>query len=320
MSGLFDDAGNASAIGTGLLGGGLPAVVQEATVVVRAPVGTTLESIPDPHPPLGDGPLTPEEEQELAACKAGLNHLQDAFWVAGKCVETMGTGNLTRGSGYKTYEEFLWEEFEISKSQAYRLLAEWRTGEALAAMGWRPRESQVRALTDVIRDASPSTAVAVYDAVARTEGKVTADLLKKVVRQLPPLAGDAAPSYVHKVVQGALRPGKPEGSDSQVPGQRAGSADGSESTPAVQGSAVTAPQAEPTSEPEAEPSEVMSPEVVALIATLAELKDTTKRLSKAAVRRALDTAPEQAEQLIADIKTQLNRLGGIVAAKPSKTE
>ena len=41
----------------GLLGGGLPAVLQDATVVVRAPVGTTLESIPAPRPPAGEDEL-----------------------------------------------------------------------------------------------------------------------------------------------------------------------------------------------------------------------------------------------------------------------
>ncbi|CAM5670818.1 hypothetical protein SANTM175S_02693 [Streptomyces antimycoticus] len=52
MGDLFDaddDAGTAR-LGTGLMGGGLPAIHQQAAVVIKAPVGTTLASIPGPAP------------------------------------------------------------------------------------------------------------------------------------------------------------------------------------------------------------------------------------------------------------------------------
>jgi hypothetical protein len=321
MTGLFDDDHGAGAgIGSGLMGGGLPAVIQQAAVVVKAPVGTTLDTIPDPHPPLSDGPLSPEEEQELAACRAGVNHLQDAFWVAGKSLETMARANLARESGYATYEEFLWETFEISKSTAYRLMQEWRVGEQLAAMGWRPRESHVRELTDIIKVAGDETAVAVYDTVARESGKVTADLLKQVVRKLPPLTAGQPPAKVQKVVQQAIRPQR------QLPEQRPSTDDAAaaEPVPADPGEEETnearADQRAPEpsgGQEQAREVPARLPEVATLLDVLGELKETSRRLSKAGVRRALEAAPEEAEPLVDAIKDQLNKLERVVAVRPS---
>ncbi|MFE2716582.1 hypothetical protein ACFXKI_32645 [Streptomyces mirabilis] len=120
MAGFDDDevegAGGAGAVGTGLLGGGLTAVVQAASVVVKAPVGTTLDSIPNPRPPAGDGDLTPKEREALVACKAGMNNLQAAFWVAGKSLETMKTGNLHRNEGIPNFADYVMDTWEVSES------------------------------------------------------------------------------------------------------------------------------------------------------------------------------------------------------------
>ncbi|GDY49279.1 hypothetical protein SANT12839_101610 [Streptomyces antimycoticus] len=187
MGDLFDadDAVGVSHAGTGLMGGGLPAIHQEATVVIKAPVGTTLDSIPSPQPPAGDGELTEAEEATFEACKAGMNNLHNAFWIAGKALETMKTGELHRKSGIPNFADFVWANWEVSESQAQRLMGEWRMGEALAALGWSPRESQVRELVDIAKQSGPKAAVSVYDAVARTGQRVTARALKQVVQRLP---------------------------------------------------------------------------------------------------------------------------------------
>lgn len=50
-----DEPGTPQTTGTGLMGRGYPGVVQDASVVIKAPVGTTLESIPLPAPQQAKG-------------------------------------------------------------------------------------------------------------------------------------------------------------------------------------------------------------------------------------------------------------------------
>ncbi|MFD1277888.1 hypothetical protein ACFQ51_55815 [Streptomyces kaempferi] len=122
-----------------------------------------------------------------------MNNLQTAFWVAGKSLETMKTGNLHRNEGVPNFGDYVMDTWEVSESQAHRLMDAWRIGEALAAMSWMPREAQIRELTDVRNESGDQAAVAVYDTVARSVRRVTAKLLSEVVRELPPLPRQASP-------------------------------------------------------------------------------------------------------------------------------
>jgi hypothetical protein len=293
--GLFDDdePGAAPTAAVGLLGGGLSAVAQDATVIVQAPAGTTLDTIPVPHDPFGDGELSLQEEQEFAACQAGMDNLHRAFWVAGKSLEAMSRGNLHRNSGTPNFAEYVWKNWEIAESQAYRLMAEWRIGEELVSLGWRPRESQIRELTDIAGAAGPDAAVAVYDAVARDGGGVTAKALRSVVKQLPPLDSQASPARVHQIVGQLLHEQRQGGTPASVK-----AAPAADSAAGATGQDQNAGAEQPT----------RSADVKALTDALSELQETAKLLTQAGVRRALTESPEEAGQLVSEIKQVLNRM------------
>ncbi|MDQ0904193.1 hypothetical protein QFZ22_000178 [Streptomyces canus] len=332
MPGAFDDDPTDTAVRPkGLLGGGFPAMLQEANVVVRAPVGTTLESIPAPRPPAGEGQLTPDEEKAFEACKAGVDNLHKAFWIAGKSLETMATGNLHRNSGHPNFADYVRYTWDISESQVYRLIDEWRIGEALSQLGWHPRESQVRELTDIKASAGDKAAVAVYDAVARTGKRVTANLLKDVARRLPPLTPEATQAEIGHMVRGILSPPPaPQGSSDTKPGPDAGAGtDGERSVSAVVSgpdgpvhniTTVGGQENSPIGESSQQASlpngsAGNSADLDRLNETLALLREAERGLSKPAVRRALEADPATAATVLSEIDSTLNKLGRTVAVR-----
>ncbi|EST18021.1 hypothetical protein [Streptomyces roseochromogenus] len=326
--GAFDDDPTDATRPKGLLGNGLPTVLQEATVVVKAPVGTTLESIPAPRPPAAEGELTPEEEKTFEACKAGMDNLHKAFWIAGKSLETMATGNLHRNSGHPNFADFVWVHWEISESQTYRLMDEWRIGEALSQMGWHPRESQVRKLVDIKNAAGNTAAVAVYDAVARTGKRVTASLLEDVARRLPPLTPDSSPVEIGQMVRGILAP-PPPAPEPATDNEPAGDTGGAQSDPAVVNgtegpvhniTTIGGNPDSPIGESGAQASDskgsaVKSVDLERLNETLALLREAERGISKPAVRRALEAEPAAAAALLAEIESSLNKIGRTVAVR-----
>lgn len=332
MTGAFDDDPTDNAARPkGLLGGGLPTVFQEATVVVKAPVGTTLESIPAPRPPAGEGELNPEEEKALEACKAGMDNLHKAFWIAGKSLETMATGSLHRTSGHPNFADFVWVNWEISESQTYRLMDEWRIGEALSQMGWHPRESQVRELVDIKSAAGDRAAVAVYDAVARMGQRVTARLLGDVARRLPPLTPDSSPAEIGQMVRDILAPPAPRSepaSDLKSSGGATGELSSNASSNGSGGpvhtiTAVGGNTNSPIGESSAQPSNTNgsatnSQDLERLNEALALLREAARSISKPGVRRALEQDPQTANAVLDEIDTNLNKIGRAVAVQRSK--
>ncbi|GAA2523228.1 hypothetical protein [Streptomyces longisporus] len=328
MSGAFDDDPTDTAVRPkGLLGSGLPGVLQEANVVVKAPVGTTLESIPAPRPPASEGELTPDEEKTFQACRAGMDNLHKAFWIAGKSLETMATGNLHRNSGHPNFADFVWVSWEISESQVYRLMDEWRIGEALSQMGWHPRESQVRQLVDIKNAAGDRAAVAVYDAVARTGKRVTANLLAEVTRRLPPLTSEATPGEIGQMVRGVLAPppapeplaGAAESEDAgeaKAAGEGVNGSEGSVHNITTIGGQPDSPIGE--SGPQAsnpKGSAGNSADLDRLNETLALLREAERGISKPAVRRALEESPAAAATALSEIENLLNKIGRAVAVR-----
>ncbi|MFE7332736.1 hypothetical protein ACFU8W_49550 [Streptomyces sp. NPDC057565] len=302
-----DEPGTPQTTGTGLMGRGYPGVVQDASVVIKAPVGTTLESIPLPRPPAGEGALSSDEEQTFEACKAGVDNLHKAFWIAGKALETMKTGNLHRDSGTPNFADYIWDNWEISESHAQRLMSEWRIGEALAAMGWRPRESQVRELTPVAKVSGDAAAVAVYDTLARAGTRVTSRALKDVVRQLPAVLSDSAPPDVVRAVREILETSAPvlandttaDSESSDVPEhQMPGPSD------------VTQGQSN-----DKKPDPTDSDDVRRLMQTLAHVTDAAKAISRPAVTRAINEHPEAAMLVVSEIETALGKIGRAIAVR-----
>ncbi|MFD7282337.1 hypothetical protein ACFV80_36265 [Streptomyces sp. NPDC059862] len=327
MTGAFDDDPTDNSVRSkGLLGGRLPAVLQEATVVVKAPVGTTLESIPAPRPPVGEGVLSPEEEDTLNACKAGMDNLHKAFWIAGKSLETMATGNLHRNEGHANFAEFVWVNWEISESQVYRLRDEWRIGEALSQLGWHPRESQVRKLVDIKNAAGDRAAVAVYDAVARTGKRVTASLLADVTRRLPPLTPDSSPAEISQLVRGILSPPSTLEPATTEPAAAAagvhapsGVVNSSEG-PVHNITTIGGTSDSPIGESDAQASDSNGPpaqsdDLQRLNETLALLRQAARGLSKPAVRRALEADAAATNLVLAEIENSLNKIGRAVAVR-----
>ncbi|MGA4844560.1 hypothetical protein [Streptomyces sp. G45] len=327
MTGAFDDDQPAGALtgAKGLLGAGVPALFQEATVVVKAPVGTTLDSIPPPRPPAGDGALTPEEESALEACKAGLNNLHEAFWIAGKSLETMQVGNLHRNEGFPSFAEYVWHNWEISESQVYRLMDEWRIGEALSQLGHRPRESQVRKLAAVKRAAGDEAAVIVYDTVARAEKRVTAKLLHDVTRQLPPLSPETSPFDIQTMVREALSPtresergaagssptGPGSGSDETGFANRTnGNLYGHSDSPIGEsGCGEPGEQRALLAGDPADYDDEQSPDVRRLLEVRTLLWEASRSLTRVTVRQALRDAPDKARALVDEIDEVLGGIG-----------
>ncbi|MFE4922357.1 hypothetical protein [Streptomyces sp. NPDC056661] len=304
---LFSDEepGTPQTRGTGLMGRGYPGVVQDASVVIKAPIGTTLESIPLPRPPAGDGELSSDEEETFEACKAGVDNLHKAFWIAGKALETMKTGNLHRNSDVPNFADFIWINWEISESHSQRLMAEWRIGEALASLGWRPRESQVRELTPVAKSHGEDAAVAVYDTLARAGKRVTSSALKDVVKQLPVTPSGVSPAEVVRVVRGIL--------DLSVPPAAGGTGHGTK-LPGHDASTTSANASEVQGHSQkTDPSE--SEDVRRLMQSLALVRDAAKTINRPAVRRAMDEHPEAAMLVVQEIETTLGKIGRAIAVR-----
>ncbi|MET8538129.1 hypothetical protein ABZV67_42085 [Streptomyces sp. NPDC005065] len=300
-----DEPGRPPTTGTGLMGRGYPGVVQDASVVIKAPVGTTLESIPLPRPPAGDGELSSEEEVALEACKAGVDNLHQAFWIAGKALETMKTGNLHRNSGVPNFADFIWINWEISESHSQRLMAEWRIGEALASLGWRPRESQVRELTPVAKSHGEDAAVAVYDTLAREGERVTSSALKDVVKQLPAIPSGASPAEVVRVVRGILEPADPHAAGGTGPGVKQPGHD----------EAASSANASEEQGRSRKPDPTESEDVRRLMQSLALVTDAAKAINRPAVRRAIDEHPEAAMLVVKEIETALGKIGRAIAVR-----
>lgn len=316
MDDLFGDDGDEPQ--KGLMGNGVATAVQSAQVVIKAPVGTTLESIPAPRPPESEGELTASEREAFEACKAGMTNLQNAFWVAGKSLETMKVGSLHRDEGVPNFAEFVWVTWEVSEAQAHRLMDEWRIGEALALMGWKPRESQVRELTDLRNQAGDQAAVAVYDAVARSGQRVTAKLLSEVVRELPPLPAQAEPADVRQRVQAVLA-SRAEAAESGA--RKTSKKDADEPVPDITSfgkgsSGANSPIGE--SSPQASsPKKSGGPgdDIRKLAAALNDLRVVGRRLTKPAVKRALEHDPEGTSALLKEFDEVLNGIGRTVAVR-----
>ncbi|MGW2841817.1 hypothetical protein ACWCWD_29030 [Streptomyces sp. NPDC001493] len=309
MAGLFDVDTQAPQQQAGGLFGGMPAG-GAASIVVQALPGTTLASIPSPYQPHGTDELSDEERQDLAVCKAGVDNLHQAFWIAGKALETMSTAQLHREEN-PNFAEWIWEKWEISESQLHRLKDEWRVGEALANLGHKPLEYHVRKMTELRRQTSDKVAITVYDTIVRCRTRVTGDLVEKVVNDLGVLPKDAEAADVGRRVRELLA----------TPNE---SADGTEKTkdvPDISSLGTDSPSGESSRKPsnsKADPLAVK--DIERLRNTLASLQEAAKTVNKATARRAVEAQPYIAVPLIQAIGSLLQQIDRAVAIKLPKAE
>jgi hypothetical protein len=150
--------------------------------------------IPQPHPPLADGPLTEDEAAELRLCEEAIRSQQLAFaWGVGQALSVISEGRLYRAS-HARFESYVADQWDLSPARAYQLIATWPIARKLAVSAIvdtrRVNEGQLRALTPVVRAHGLDAAVMVYETVTETAAevdgaKVTARILKDVTERLP---------------------------------------------------------------------------------------------------------------------------------------
>ncbi|MGW0395846.1 hypothetical protein ACWDYJ_34250 [Streptomyces sp. NPDC003042] len=310
--GLFDvdEADQQAQGGGGLFGGGLVAAASAASVVVKPLPGTALAQIPAPYQPHSEDELSDQEKQDLEACKAGVDNLRNAFWIAGKSFETMSTAKLHREEN-PNFAEWVWNNWEVSESQLYRLMDEWRVGEALANLGHKPLESQVRMLLEVRRQTSDKIAITVYDTIARCVPRVTGEIVEKVVGKLGFLPKDVNAADVGRRVRELL-------AASEKPADDSGKG---RDVPDISSLGLDSPNGE--SSPKAGNSKadpLAAKDIERLEAALASLQEAAKRVNKAVARRAIEAQPDVAAPLIVAIGTTLQQIDRAVAIRLPKQE
>ncbi|WP_331728625.1 hypothetical protein [Streptomyces anulatus] len=310
--GLFDvdeEAPQGQGAG-GLFGGGLAAVAGAASVVVKPLPGTSLAQIPAPYQPHSEDELSAQEREDLEACKAGVDNLRNAFWIAGKSFETMSVGKLHREEN-PNFADWVWDTWEVSESQLHRLMDEWRVGEALASLGHKPPEFHVRAMTTLRRQTSDKVAITVYDTIARCRPRVTGDLVEKVVSDLGALPKDAKPADVGRRVRDLL----------STPEEEAGAEEKSDGVPDISSLNEDSPNGESSQEPSNSKADPLATkDIERLRNTLASLSEAAKKVNKAAARRAIDAQPDIAVPLIQEIGSLLQQIDRAVAIKLPKAE
>ncbi len=155
------------------------------------PMAISPGSLPDPSTATADGQLSDREHADLAACEAALDNLRVAFWAAGKALQVIRDARLYR-STHATFEDYVEQRWDVSRSQAYRLIDAWPLAERLSPMGDTLNERQIRELLPLAGRHGQDAAVTVYRTVAETDGvQVTAAVLHGAVSILPPGRFDA---------------------------------------------------------------------------------------------------------------------------------
>jgi hypothetical protein len=142
-------------------------------------------SLPEPYAAAADGQLSDREQADLATCEVALDNLRVAFWAAGKALQVIRDARLYRGT-HATFEDYVEQRWDMSRSQAYRLVDAWPLAERLSPMGDKLNERQIRELLPLASRYGQDAAVTVYRTVAETDGiQVTAALLHGTVSILP---------------------------------------------------------------------------------------------------------------------------------------
>lgn len=306
--GLFDTDTNTTQAPGGLFATALPAAA--ASVVIKPLPGTTLAQIPAPYQPHSEDELSEQEQQDLEVCKLGVDNLRKAFWIAGKSLETMSAAKLHREEN-PNYAEWVWANWEISESQLYRLMDEWPVGEALANLGHKPLESQVRKLTELRRRTNDKIAITVYDTIARCVPRVTGELVEGVVDKLGFLAQDVNSTDVGRRVREILAP----------PAEEADSPGEGDGVPDISSIGQDSPIVERSPQPSnSKEDPLAAKDIERLEAVLASLQETAKKINRAASRRAVEAQPAVAVPLIESIGAALQQIDKAVSIRLPKAE
>jgi hypothetical protein len=166
-------------------------------------------ALPEPVDADDTGPLTAFDRKNLATCEAAIDTLRTAFWAAGKALNVIRAARLYRET-HDTFEDYLRERWEMSTSQAYRLIEAWPLAERLSPIGDTLNEAQVRELLPFANWRGSDAAETVYRTITEADGvKVTAAVIRGALRVLPEdreFDTDKAVEQIRAYLAGELKP------------------------------------------------------------------------------------------------------------------
>ncbi|MEU3356098.1 hypothetical protein [Streptomyces sp. NPDC037389] len=104
----------------------------------------------DLTPEDASGPLSDEEQRQLAECHRAVDNARSAQWLLGRALEIVRRRRLYRGDGSRTWLQYLVAEHDgMTEREARRLQEEWRLAKAVQdALGRPAPASHVRAMLD----------------------------------------------------------------------------------------------------------------------------------------------------------------------------
>ena len=110
------------------------------------------------------GPLSDEEQSQLAECHRAVDNSRAAQWLLGRALEIVRRRRLYRGDGSRTWPQYLAAEHDgMTEREARRLQEEWRLAKAVQdAMGRPAPASHVRAMLDYADSTSDEQAARDY--------------------------------------------------------------------------------------------------------------------------------------------------------------
>ncbi|NED02023.1 hypothetical protein G3I55_10185, partial [Streptomyces sp. SID6648] len=124
---------------------GAPQATTPGTVVVTAEGTAPLDKLRDQPftlahwgatlpdrdltPEEASGPLSDEEQLQLAECHRAVDNARSAQWLLGRALEIVRRRRLYRGDGSRTWVQYLAAEHDgMTEREARRLQEEWRLG------------------------------------------------------------------------------------------------------------------------------------------------------------------------------------------------
>lgn len=123
----------------------------------------------DITPDEASGPLSVEEQEELAECHRAIDNARSAQWLLGRALEIVRRRRLYRGDGTRTWPQYLAAEHDgMTEREARRLQEEWRLAKAVQdALGKPAPASHVRAMLEYADSTSNEQAASDYAMLRR---------------------------------------------------------------------------------------------------------------------------------------------------------
>ncbi|GAA1930636.1 hypothetical protein [Streptantibioticus ferralitis] len=279
----------------------VPAVLEPVKVAQGRPrPALTLADLPEPEETEAIGPLTAEEESLLQLCMRGIEQFENAWWVMGKSLANIKARRLYRKT-HDSFEAFCWDNFRKSRATAYEEMTAYAVGELVSARADRSFEGNsngVSARADrsfegnsngVSARADPAISKKAAAAVNTITQDYGADVSVAVVETIRDAAGKKVPV---KVITGVVQ---------KLPRKKEQELTQEELTARAHELATAQAQASlRNGEQERQADGAPGTAMASLHTALSQLKAAHLALAPAKVKQALEEAPEEAAELLAD--------------------